>query len=105
LPQYEAALIDARAAVNESARRLPDGELERELEAAIQAYADARELGDRMWEPGDTTLASRMVERYGARRVPVSGTREWFVPATGVRLKMLSAAEEHTERAARLLGR
>jgi hypothetical protein len=39
--QYGSLVIDAKASVNEASALLPDGELKKELAAAMEAYADA----------------------------------------------------------------
>lgn len=41
--QYNQLVIEAKAAVNDASSQLPEGELKGELEAAIEAYADAGE--------------------------------------------------------------
>lgn len=41
---YGQLLIDAKAAVNEATRILPDGELKTELNAAMDGYADAAQV-------------------------------------------------------------
>jgi hypothetical protein len=48
--QYNALVIDAKAEVNEVARVLPDGELKRHLNGAIEAYADAAKAWSAMGE-------------------------------------------------------
>jgi hypothetical protein len=42
-PQYNQLVIEAQAAVNDASVKLPDGDLKKELQATIEAYADAGE--------------------------------------------------------------
>lgn len=42
--QYGSLVIDAQVAVNEAIRVLPEGELNREINAAIDAYVDAGQI-------------------------------------------------------------
>lgn len=42
--QYSQLVLDAKTQVNEASSKLPDGELKKELDAAMQAYVDARDV-------------------------------------------------------------
>lgn len=43
-PQYNSLLIETQAQVNEALRVMPDGELKREIKAAMEAYNDAGQV-------------------------------------------------------------
>jgi hypothetical protein len=105
--QYGQLLIDAKAASNEAARLLPDGELKTELAEAVDAYADGLELWGQQVVQAETPAGRKVVGKYGAEPKnitnagPVVLTREPFQqlvwPVARQRLKrvagLLGAAE------------
>jgi hypothetical protein len=56
--QYGPLLIDARAKVNETSAKLPDGELKTELKSAMYAYERAGSLWTKTLQWGDYSLGN-----------------------------------------------
>lgn len=120
LMHYNQLVIEAKAQVNEAAMVLPDGELKQELNAAIEAYADAATAWAAMQrtylrddkEPGKT-----LGPKYGLHLDSANaGMREYFEgverignpnyesPTTkGVLGKIWSVGKGHLDRAAKIV--
>jgi hypothetical protein len=102
--QYGQLAIEAKSQVNEAAAVLPDGALKTELNAAMDAYADAGQAWsvfvrdsylDNQSEPGKTLAKKYPIDistgHPVAQRRPVLST-------------IWGAAKTHVDRAAKLLG-
>jgi hypothetical protein len=103
--QYGPLVIDAQAQVNEAMSMLPDGELKKELKAAMEAYADAGQA----WEKTingrlqGSSLGDSLDKKYSLG-LP---SKDEYVYEKAMREVVLSkiwaAGREHIERASSLL--
>ena len=101
--QFGALVIDAKAAVNTANRSLPDGELKRELNAAVLAYADALEIWGGPAPGGDYVhLRIRLGEEYGVDVMDTPSDMLVVRDPDALR-KVLAKARERTARAADLV--
>ncbi len=104
--QYGQLLIEAKSQVNEASAKLPDGELKRELNEAMEAYVDA----GRVWnnkiqgymiladsEPGKT-----VIPKYSLRTTTESRGRQEANADEAIQV-IWRVAKEHLERAAALI--
>lgn len=120
LAQYSQLVIEVKAQVNEAAAVLSDGELKQELNAAMEAYADAAIAWAAMQrafliedkEPGKT-----LGPKYGLHLdSTTAGTREYMEGLErlsnpnyesghmkGVLGKIWSVGKEHLDRAAKIV--
>jgi phage gp46-like protein len=78
--QYGQLVIEAQAAVNDASSKLPDGELKKELQAAIEAYGDAPDA----WSKYDTVNLSfgevklLRLKDFSGRKLPAQRLREKY---------------------------
>jgi hypothetical protein len=115
--QYGQLVIDAKAQVNEASAKLPDGELKKELEAAMESYADAQDGWSKCVtkpmlfltdvETGDET-GKRLKQKYNIESLslipgkPITGFAESVEKGAMLRT-IWAAASQHVERASKLL--
>lgn len=116
--QYGQLMIDAKAQVNEASAKLPDGELKRELEAAMEVYADAQDGWSKcatesllfLKDPKtDDETGKRLKQKYNIESFslvagkPITGFAESIEKGTMLRT-IWATGSQHIERASKLMG-
>lgn len=112
--QYGSLVIEAKADVNEASRVLPKGDLNNELNATIEAYADALKAwqskindDDYLYqssEPG-TTLISKYSLQTGSKGINAYGEDVRVASATDALNATWRVASTHLDRVPALLAK
>jgi hypothetical protein len=119
---YQPLLIDAKAKVNEASAKLPDGELKREIAAAMEAYVDASDGWQKTMSGGlmiagspneeqlrNAVAVAELAQKYNipmteAGRDPMTGKPMQYISKDALLSTIFKAGSSHVERASKLLG-
>lgn len=111
--QYHSLLIEAQAQVNEALRTLPDGELKREMNAAMEAYNDAGQVWNQkingtltLWANDEKSRV--LMQKYHLQPSPIRFETGVIVgngiDAEVAQQRIWSEARKHLSRASSLAG-
>jgi hypothetical protein len=97
--QYGSLLIETQAQVNEALRILPDGELKRELRAAMEAYADVRPLWERIINGQDLIWTNYAETKIAIQKYRLNPNQS----INSAMQQVWSIGRNHIDRASRLV--
>ncbi len=101
--EYSSRIIDVKADVDESVAQLPNGEIKKEINQALQAYIDAKTI----WNDSATTelvLTQSEPGKSLQRKYKIPETTKGLVAEKTVALSTIwSVASKHIERASKVL--
>jgi|ERR1044072_1559276 hypothetical protein len=106
--QYGQLVIDAKAQVNEASSKLPDGELKKELNSAVEAYSDANQvwnekIGGRVTMSPDTSPGKILIPKYSLKTETYSGGLFPHANLDDAMQAMWGEAKKHLDKAASLI--
>lgn len=99
--QYGSLVVEAQAKTDEALVALPNGDLKREIKAAMEAYADALAAWNHKLNPGRYSLGSNEILPSYRQKYPELGSYTYEYDELIVKLGEI--AHKHLDRATSLL--